>query len=111
MRGAPVGTDRHADREDNSEDFVLREAEVLIGQGGMEGGELGEYAGSRRAKLAVQDQDVVCAQCGIVARGVPALAVQAYRRQHEEQAHPAIFAQRRKLELALLALNLRLWRR
>jgi hypothetical protein len=111
MQREPSGNDSPQSSDEPLDKFAVREAEVLVGQGAMTGRGLGSAAGSRRELLESQLRDVVCAECGVVARDVPAIAIEGFRRQHEADSHPDIYLQRKKLELAILALNRRLWSR
>ncbi len=111
MNADSAGADPRRSDDKKSEEFVVQEAEDFVGQGGMVGSGLGEAPGSRRALLESQLHDVVCANCGVIARDVPAIAIEGARRQHEADAHPDIYLRRKKLELAILALNRRLWSR
>lgn len=97
--------------DNTSDEFVTHDAEVFVGQGGMVGRGLAGAASSRRALLESQFYDVTCAECGVIARDVPAIALEGFRRQHEAEAHPDIYVRRKKLALAILARNRRLWRR
>lgn len=110
MNGESAGADPPQSGDNEPDEFVLREAEILVGHGGMAGGGLGGSTGSRRVTLESQLHDVDCAECGVIARDVPAIAIESYRRQHEADAHADIYPRRKKLELAIIALNRRLWR-
>lgn len=111
MNAESAGADSPRSDDKKSNEFVVHEAEAFFGQGGMLGSGLGGATGSGRALLESQRYDVVCAECGVIAPDVPAIAIEGFRRQHEADAHSDIYLRRKKLELAILALNRRLWRR
>ena len=89
--------------------FIIREATVLTGSGGIAGAGLSAAPALPDAPQADPTIDLVCARCGMVGKGVPVVRAKLLQHWHEREHHPEVSRKRQELRRSLRELDRDLW--